>query len=100
VADVLIYSKPWRHAWGAQFQKHRRRLDWRSHGRGNSFGSVSSAQRATIPISGHLARVAMDPELLPSGPKPLVNLRRPMDDPHPNGGGDPLPLVGDYNNPS
>ena len=24
---------------------------------------------------------------------------RPFDDPHPNGGGDPLPLVGDYNNP-
>jgi hypothetical protein len=41
----------------------------------------------------------MDPELMQSGPKPLVNLRRPMDDPHPNGGGDPLPLVGDYNNP-
>ena len=50
-------------------------------------------------FSGLWARVGMDPELLPTGPKPLVNLRRPMDDPHVNGGGDPLPLVGDYNNP-
>src|SRR5258705_7688636 len=48
---------------------------------------------------GPWARVGMDPELLPSGPRPLVNLRRPMDDPHVNGGGDPIPLVGDYNNP-
>jgi hypothetical protein len=45
-------------------------------------------------------RNAMDPELPASGPAPLVNLRRPYDDPHPNGGGDPLPLVGDYNNPT
>src|SRR4051794_10644083 len=48
----------------------------------------------TIPdFSGLWARVGMDPELMASGPKPLVNLRRPMDDPHVNGGGDPLPLV-------
>ena len=50
-------------------------------------------------LYGPWARVAMDPELPSSGPIPLVNLRRPMDDPHVNGGGDPLPLVGDYNNP-
>jgi hypothetical protein len=54
----------------------------------------------TVPdFSGIWARNAMDPELLPSGPKPIVNLRRPENDPHPNGGGDPLPLVGDYHNP-
>jgi len=50
-------------------------------------------------LSGVWARNAMDPELLPSGPKPVVNLRRPEGDPHVNMGGDPLPLVGDYNNP-
>jgi hypothetical protein len=50
-------------------------------------------------FSGRWQRNAMDPELLPSGPGPLVNLRRPMDDRTPNGGGDPLPLVGDYMNP-
>jgi hypothetical protein len=50
-------------------------------------------------FDGRWARVGMDPEFAPSGPRPLVNLRRPMDDPHVNGGGDPLPLVGDYNNP-
>src|ERR1700680_271268 len=50
-------------------------------------------------FSGIWARNSMDPELLPSGPKPLVNLRRPEGDTHPNMGGDPLPLVGDYNNP-
>ena len=54
---------------------------------------------ATPDFSGIWSRVSMDPELMPTGPKPLVNLRRPMDDPHVNGGGDPLPLVGDYNNP-
>ena len=50
-------------------------------------------------FSGRWQRNAMDPELPPSGPGPLVNLRRPMDDHTPNGGGDPLPLVGDYMNP-
>jgi len=55
--------------------------------------------RRQFPISSALARVGMDPELPRSGPMPLVNLRRPMDDPHVNGGGDPLPLVGDYSNP-
>ena len=54
---------------------------------------------AVSDFSGPWARSSMDPELLPSGPIPLVNLRRPMDDPHVSGGGDPLPLVGDYNNP-
>jgi hypothetical protein len=50
-------------------------------------------------FAGRWQRNAMDPELPRSGPGPLVNLRRPMDDHTPNGGGDPLPLVGDYNNP-
>jgi hypothetical protein len=50
-------------------------------------------------FSGRWQRNTMDPELPPSGPGPLVNLRRPMDDHTPNGGGDPLPLVGDYMNP-
>jgi hypothetical protein len=66
------------------------------------FVRPSTGTESTSPtpdFSGMWARVGMDPELLPSGPKPLVNLRRPMDDPHVNGGGDPLPLVGDYNNP-
>ena len=55
---------------------------------------------ATHPdFAGRWQRNAMDPELPPSGPGPLVNLRRPMDDHTPNGGGDPLPLVGDYMNP-
>src|SRR5258707_671501 len=64
-------------------------------------GPVATAQSASpIPdFFGPWARVSMDPELPRSGPTPLVNLRRPMDDPHVNGGGDPLPLVGDYNNP-
>ena len=39
----------------------------------------------------------MDPELPKSGPGPLINLRRPYNDQTPNGGGDPIPLVGDYN---
>lgn len=61
----------------------------------------ASAQTAdTHPdFAGRWQRNAMDPELPASGPGPLVNLRRPMDDHTPNGGGDPLPLVGDYNNP-
>src|SRR5882724_10380869 len=65
------------------------------------YSPAIGAQSATaIPdFSGPWARVGMDPELPRSGPLPLVNLRRPMDDPHVNGGGDPLPLVGDYNNP-
>lgn len=50
-------------------------------------------------FAGRWARNAMDPELPASGPGPLVNLRRPMDDHHDNAGGDPIPLVGDYMNP-
>jgi len=62
--------------------------------------SAAPAAMDTHPdFSGRWQRNAMDPELPPSGPGPLVNLRRPMDDHTPNGGGDPLPLVGDYNNP-
>src|SRR5258708_1835373 len=62
--------------------------------------AIAAAGSSAVPnFDGRWARVGMDPEFAPSGPKPLVNLRRPMDDPHVNGGGDPLPLVGDYNNP-
>ena len=62
--------------------------------------SAAPAATETHPdFSGKWQRNAMDPELPPSGPGPLVNLRRPIDDHTPNGGGDPLPLVGDYNNP-
>jgi hypothetical protein len=60
---------------------------------------VAARDTAHPDFSGRWQRNAMDPELPPSGPGPLVNLRRPMDDHTPNGGGDPLPLVGDYNNP-
>lgn len=62
----------------------------------------ASAQIVVDPhpdFAGRWQRNAMDPELPASGPGPLVNLRRPMDDHTPNGGGDPLPLVGDYMNP-
>jgi hypothetical protein len=62
--------------------------------------AIGQPSEAAIPdFSGIWSRISMDPELMKSGPQPLVNLRRPMDDPHVNGGGDPLPLVGDYNNP-
>src|SRR5256885_5068974 len=65
--------------------------------------AASAAPAATTEthpdFSGRWQRNAMDPELPAVGPGPLVNLRRPMDDHTPNGGGDPLPLVGDYNNP-
>jgi hypothetical protein len=61
---------------------------------------ANAAENAPTPdFSGVWWRNAMDPELPPSGAKPLVNLRRPYDDRTPNGGGDPIPLVGDYNNP-
>ena len=67
---------------------------------GSAGPTMGAPNPAAIPdFSGVWWRNAMDPELLPSGPKPLVNLRRQDNDPHPNGGGDPLPLVGDYNNP-
>src|SRR5882762_8033575 len=59
-----------------------------------------AAETNPIPdFSGTWWRNAMDPELPASGAKPLVNLTRKENDPHPNMGGDPLPLVGDYNNP-
>jgi hypothetical protein len=61
---------------------------------------AGGAETALVPdFSGVWWRNAMDPELPPSGPIPLVNIRRPYNDQHQNGGGDPLPLVGDYNNP-
>ena len=54
---------------------------------------ASSAEtKDAIPdFSGMWWRNAMDPELPASGPKPLVNLRRPYNDLTPNGGGDPAP---------
>jgi hypothetical protein len=62
--------------------------------------ALGAGDAPAIPdFSGRWARGAMDPEIMTSGPTALVNLRRSMDDPHVNGGGDPLPLVGDYNNP-
>ena len=42
-------------------------------GAGNSSSALPN-------FDGRWARVGMDPELMASGPKPLVNLRRPMDD--------------------
>ena len=56
---------------------------------------------APIPdFSGQWGRNAFDPEFLPSGPKPLANMnRQDGDTAHPSLGGDPLPLVGDYDNP-
>jgi hypothetical protein len=57
-------------------------------------------ENAPVPdIFGRWARASMDPELMVTGPSPLTNLRRPLDDTHESGGGDPLPLVGDYKNP-
>jgi len=103
VADVLIYS---RESNGARMARALPKYIIAGAigaitAAGAPIGSVSHAQNApAIPDFGGIwARVGMDPELPRSGPMPLVNLRRPMDDPHPNGGGDPLPLVGDYNNP-
>ena len=60
---------------------------------------AGGAETAQPDFSGVWWRNAMDPELPSSGAKPLVNLRRPYNDQTPNGGGDPIPLVGDYNNP-
>jgi hypothetical protein len=50
-------------------------------------------------FTGRWAKGSMDPEFMSSGPLPLVNRHRAIDDPHVNGGGDPLPLMGDYTNP-
>jgi hypothetical protein len=63
--------------------------------------AVAAQSTDAIPdFTGVWGRNAMDPELLPQGPGPLVNLRRADGDTsHPSQGGDPLPLVGDYNNP-
>jgi len=61
--------------------------------------AIAATQNPIPDFSGKWWRNAMDPELPASGPKPLVNLTRKDNDPHPNMGGDPLPLVGDYNNP-
>ena len=50
-------------------------------------------------FAGPWGRNAMDPEFLPTGPHPIRNTLRPPNDTHQNGGGDPIPLVGDYDNP-
>ncbi len=51
-------------------------------------------------FSGRWARNAFDHEHMPSGPTPLTNLnRRDGDTAHPVVGGDPIPLLGDHNNP-
>src|SRR5258706_10432333 len=64
------------------------------------FWPVMGAETNPAPdFTGVWWRNAMDPELPPSGPIPLVNLLRKENDRTPNGGGDPIPLVGDYNNP-
>ena len=57
--------------------------------------------KRTIPISPAAGpRAPWTPKFNPpSGPLPLVNRHRAIDDPHVNGGGDPLPLMGDYTNP-
>jgi hypothetical protein len=57
--------------------------------------SAAGAEDAGIPdFSGMWGRNAFNFEPMPSGPRPLTNLRR-----LPNGAGDPNKLVGDYNNP-
>ena len=51
-------------------------------------------------FSGRWARNAFDHEHMPSGPTPLTNkLRSDGDTAHPLLGGDPIPLIGDYDNP-
>ncbi len=64
-------------------------------------GSVWGEEQAAIPdFSGRWGRNAFDHEHMPSGPVPLTNLnRRDGDTAHPVVGGDPIPLLGDYNNP-
>jgi hypothetical protein len=67
-----------------------------------SAGPANGAEDgAAIPdFTGLWGRNAFDPKFLPSGPKPLSNMnRQDGDTTHPSLGGDPLPLVGDYNNP-
>src|SRR5258708_37937924 len=57
--------------------------------------SAAGAQGTGMPdFSGMWGRNAFNFEPMPSGPRPLTNLRR-----LPNGAGDPNKLVGDYNNP-
>jgi hypothetical protein len=62
--------------------------------------AMDEAPAAIPDFSGKWGRNAFDSERLPSGPFPLVNMmRQDGDTHHPSLGGDPLPLVGDYNNP-
>ena len=64
-------------------------------------GSVWGAGQAAIPdFSGRWARNAFDHEHMPSGPAPMTNmLRKDGDTAHPLLGGDPIPLIGNYDNP-
>src|SRR5690349_2973068 len=61
----------------------------------------SMGAASTIPdFSGRWARNAFDHEHMPSGPVPMTNmLRRDGDTTHPLLGGDPIPLIGNYDNP-
>jgi hypothetical protein len=55
----------------------------------------AGAQSASVPdFTGMWGRNAFNFEAMPTGPKPVTNLRRLKD-----GTGDPSTLVGDYNNP-
>ena len=62
---------------------------------------TAGAENAAIPdFSGRWGRNAFDHEHLPSGPVPMTNLnRKDGDTTHPVMGGDPIPLIGSYNNP-
>ena len=62
---------------------------------------TTGAENSAIPdFSGRWARNAFDHEHMPSGPTPLTNkLRKDGDTAHPLLGGDPIPLIGDYDNP-
>src|SRR5215203_7347117 len=61
---------------------------------------LSMGADAIPDFSGRWGRNAFDHEHMPSGPTPLTNLqRRDGDTEHPLLGGDPIPLIGDYNNP-
>ncbi|HEY4266350.1 MAG TPA: hypothetical protein VGM72_13610 [Micropepsaceae bacterium] len=68
---------------------------------GAGSAATGAQERASIPdFTGFWGRNAFDPEFLPSGPNPVANMnRKDGDTMHPSLGGDPLPLVGDYNNP-
>ena len=67
---------------------------------GAALPSVGAENAAVPDFSGRWGRNAFDHEHMPSGPAPLTNLnRKDGDTAHPVVGGDPIPLLGDYNNP-